>query len=266
MQAPAVSLPYSGQTDAAAAYKDRKSYCDLFVEYIKDAANGTSHLFCMIGTAAKFFPETKRTNQVRTYTAIAGSALCGPQLVGYVTDLNKSVTDLKEAIALPTDDEGRSQKVSKTARKATVGALDTVNSATELSLFLHTAEILHLGEAAPVTEGIFQITSGLSDLIDLVEQIKKLGRYKNKFENAVGIEKKSYFEHKFYRTMVQVAKDVFSVALASLALLSLFFGALFEGVVFIPFLVLGLSLFYIVAKISSYFYQMILKEEKKYIF
>ena len=246
---------------------EKKGIWNLGVEYLTSATSGAAHLFCTIDTAAKFFPETALTSKVRTYAASTGSVLCIPQFVEYVDDLKDNIYKLCDAKALPESDLERSNKIFKAALGTATTSVDIVNCSAEFTLFLHDAEILPLGEAVPATEGIFQVTSAISDGVDLfATQIYKIGKYQNKLEATQVEEEKSYFQQKIYRTIIQIAKDILSISLAALALVSLFFAALLEGVVFIPPLVLGLSALYIVAKVTSYFYQMILKEEKKHLF
>ena len=61
---------------------------------------------------------------------------------------------------------------------------------------------------------------------------------------------------------IRIVKDVATVAMAALALISLFFASFAAGLTFIPAAMLGLSCIYIVLKISAYFYDRTIKDQE----
>lgn len=139
-------------------------------------------------------------------------------------------------------------------------------SGSESLMFLNESKILPHPESwgGPI-EGVFWITAGILDGWNMGEQIHKSDYYYNESQKVNKPELKSYYESARDLANLRIVKSISTVAMAALALVSLFFASLVAGVAWISTAMLGLSCVYIVLKIASHFYQKSLDDQEAFL-
>lgn len=195
----------------------------------------------VLGYAPYLFSEKSTLDalqHVRSGADLGGAALCFPALF-------KNVRDLRTHYAVWTTST-KSEEVDAAFKELIKEGFNTTNTATQGTLFLHSANVFDLGAVFPVVSAIFQGTTIVTDGWDLIDQLMKTS------EDELDSQLR----------MFKIAKYVSSVAMAVILLISLFYAALAESLVLV---LLVASTVYVVSSILSFVWEEMINDKSKLI-
>jgi hypothetical protein len=175
-----------------------------------------------------------------------------PDLITNSYDFCCSLVALGEAV----DDE-----VGGAFQKTIIDGLKVVNAGTEALGYAHDVCWIDIGKTATPVCAIFNVTTCITDGWEAFDEIYKMEKYQKKIENAP--EHRDYYESKLELAQLTIIKDVTSVAMAVIGLLSLVLGALVVELYVMMPIMLGLSTVCLAARILSCFYAKIVEEQKQ---
>jgi len=176
-----------------------------------------------------------------------------------VFDLRGNVSDLTDALDMPSDDPLREVEVARAVKGLTKNGLGLACSGSDAMMFLDGSKIVPLSpDVAQTFEGVFWISLGVLSGWDLVDQVEESDRCQIKSREAHSSEVREYYTKMGEVANIRLVKDVAAVAMAALSLIALFFTSLS----FMPTVMLGLSCVYVVLKVASYFYQRVIDDQK----
>ena len=141
-------------------------------------------------------------------------------------------------------------------KKTIVDGLSLVNTGTEALGFAHDVKWIDLDKSAVPVSVIYNVTTCILDGWEAADKIQKTDEY---FKKTPA----DYYGLKTRLAQITIAKDVASVAMAAISLLSLLLGALLTDRYMVTPIMLGLSTIYLTARISSFFYEKMIEEEKR---
>lgn len=151
---------------------------------------------------------------------------------------------------------------SEVAKRAILQGIDFINAASEGVLFLHHKQWVDLGSTAPWANGIFQVTTLLSDGVDVWDQWTAIEEIHGQ-RAASTTSPNALLDEREWLCLVKLIKDISSIVLSAIALGLLIFEIVVESVPLLPTLTLGLSVLFIVCKIYAYFYEKICIENSR---
>lgn len=141
--------------------------------------------------------------------------------------------------------------------------LELIGRSADAALFLDSAKIVNLKGAALPVEGAMWGAGGLYDVWDLVQQVRDSEIHGANMEKATAPEAKDLHRSKRYLANLTIIKNVTSIALAVIAIISLIFGYMAMGVMIVPIVFLALSTLFVVLNIVTYFYGRMVEDQQK---
>lgn len=178
--------------------------------------------------------------QMRSGADLFGCALSIPSLFKNINDVRHSFADWRSEANDPS-----SEKSTEAFFKVVRESVKTVNTTGQAALCLNSANIIPLNGALSAVHGVFQASTIIADGWDLKDQIERVQNPESDLDKQYG--------------MLMIAKDIASVVGAAILLVSIFFAALAEGLVFV---LLGLSTVYVVSSILAYITQEKIEDQK----
>jgi len=195
----------------------------------------------------------------------AGVALSIPQLISNVNSLRRSVINFFISQDLPYSDALRNRKIAQAAKAGFVDSINLTNTVAQIALFLDSAKVF-LFDAVylQIIDGVYTITGAVSDGMELVGEYFKLKQYQSLDSQPRNQTEAAKLEEKKTLAWINIAKDVASLAVAAIAiapLIASLLGVSFVATTYITStVVLGISTFWLTAKISGYFYNKVIVE------
>ncbi len=246
------------------------SWFGYFGEYIKtragvqDASDAVKCALKVTRDLADDLAVQGRCSELSGKVGMLRDALAIPEFLESVTDLGGNISDLTNAYQLPGTDPVREAKVALAARKLVRNGLGIACSGSESMMFFDKSQIFPLSEGVASTfEGVFWITAGVLDGWDIFDQVEESDHCYTQSKAAYDPRVRDYYQQRVELANIRLVKNITTVAMAALALVSLFFASLVAGVTAISTAMLGLSCVYIILKIASYFYQRTIDDQKK---
>lgn len=135
------------------------------------------------------------------------------------------------------------------------GALKTVNKGAKSSFFFDSINLISLKESMQVAKGIFWGSLFCMETISAVEQAQEARAHSDKAQGTTNRDKKGILEHRVQIAYLNVLKAVNSIALASIALVSILFASLAQGFIFSPVVFLSLTSTWLVLTFVTHFYE-----------
>ncbi len=228
-----------------------------------DTAQGAWDIFRFGNHVASFleihFPPTHHLNalvgKVKEVFNTAGIALSIPQIFSDLNNIRRSITNFFSVQDLPYSDPHRTSKIAQAAKKGFLDMTVLTNSVTQAALFLDNAKVflfetLHL----KVIDGVYNLTSAVLDGAELVGEYFKLKHYHSPEAQPRNTLEASKLEEKKRLSWMNIAKDVASIALATITLSGIVFGITASAMATFSTAILCLSAFWLTMKLTSYFY------------
>lgn len=232
-------------------FDNRDDLNDYVVDPIAHLLDWASHLSLDDPTHA----EIKR---IRTGVDIVASALSIPAILDHLNKFKRHIYALKDAWSDPQD-----RNVSHLFKKTTLDVCNIANNVSETTIFLHNVELIDLKESFPLVDGFYQVSNLVVDGWDLVNQVEKVQKYQDNIEGTNSKSTKEYFEKKKGISYLNIARDIFSIGLSVIGIISIIYGAMIQSLFFLPPLALTLSTIYLVLSIITYISKKSLEEQKK---
>lgn len=248
--------------------EQRKDVFDHVANYA-DTANGAwdvfrigNHIFAALEMCLSPAHHLNgAVGKVKEVFNTAGIGLSIPQLFTDVNNLRRSVKNLFVVPDLPFSDPLRSAKVAQAAKKSFLDSLTLTNTLAQIILFIDNAKIYALKAAhLAAVDGVYNLTSGITDSAEGIGEYFKLKQYHSPESQPRNALEAAKLKEKKTLAWITIAKDVASVALAAIALGTLYFGVAASSVALISFTTLTLSAFWLGTKLTAYFYNKIVVE------
>lgn len=245
-----------------------KDALDHVAGYI-DTSTGSWDLFRVVELVLSYFKAfsssataagTALVDRISGVINTAGIGLSIPSIITDGNTFRRSVVDFFQTQDLPYSDQLRARKISQAAKKSFLDGMTFTNTLSQASLFLDKVDILKFApQDLKVIDGIYNVTSVITDGAELVEEGFKLKQYETpQAQPRTDLERRQLDEKKQLSWM-KIAKDVASVALSAIAIGAVIFGIATEAGV-ISAVILVLSTGWLTMKITCYFYNKIVVE------
>jgi hypothetical protein len=207
----------------------------------REGAQNFAKALSHVAQAAERFP-LKQTHQV--FVASLKAAADGAASLLYMPSFVTGSNDFRHSLRACS----RSDDFKASAKKAGLDGLSLANTGCDVMYFLDAAKLLNLGRAAPFVGTVFNLTSLVTDGVQLVEECR--GSDVAAVQDIEQMQKK--------HRMVRVARCASSVAMAMLGLISLYVGTVVAaGWGF------ALSVTYLGTSIAHPIYDEVIKEHQK---
>lgn len=229
----------SNAADDAAALFEKGNVAantkDFVIEPITRIFQGAKHAFGC--------PTDKHVETLDTINA----GLAIPSFLSLLADLRTKIQGVKRS-----DDPLLKRKLVETSLLATV-------SGTESALFLDTIKIRPLNEMLNGVKGAFWGSLLLFSGMNIFEGISNAetldAAWSKAHASQKSFEKKEIIQHRIRCNFLTIAKHVTTVAMAAIALVSIFFASIAQGVLFSPLTFFALSTSWVVLNFTTYFYE-----------
>lgn len=240
-----------------------RTFCTHFVDYFM-SADGPADLLKGMQLGAQYaqlFPLTERQRQiaagVRGSASDAWSMLVWGDVAGEGARFIQKTARVFDVIRAPARLE-RGETVSDVAAQALLQGNEFLINITEGVFLLHTKKWIDLGELAPSVYGCFEVTSIISDVVDVRNQRDNMRRIQAmRPDLMVGEDEERqglYARERFCR--VRLVKDGVSIAFSVFGL-----AAMFVGIEASAFVSLVLATILLVTKIFAHFYERVVIEQ-----
>jgi hypothetical protein len=178
-----------------------------------------------------------------------------------VNNLRHSLGDLRKVKDLPYSDPLRARKVAQAAKKSFLDSVDLTWTLSQVATFINNAKIyVFKALQMKVIDGVNNVTSLISDGSELITECFKLKDYEAaKAQQRTPADAAKLEKHKRL-TLINIAKNVASVAGAILAIVGIVFGIAVQSIPVIVGAVLVLNTIWLAMKLASHFYNKIVVE------
>jgi hypothetical protein len=199
--------------------------------------------------------------RVVTLFNTAGIGLSIPQFFADVNALRHSALQFFAVQNLPYNDPLRGRKIAQAAKLGFLDSMNLTNTVAQIALFLDAAKVF-LIDTVPlqITDGVYNLTSFITDGAELVGECFKLENYHSPAGAPRTPSEAAKLEQKKILSFITIAKDVASIALAVIALGSLALGVTVAGIPNATAIIFGTSAFWLTMKLAGYFYDKIVVE------
>ncbi len=126
--------------------------------------------------------------------------------------------------------------------------------------FFNAIDVIQLKEGVKTARGVFWGTLGVFDSIQVVKSIHEAGRLGKKIKETTDVEKKEIREHRWQIAALNVVKSVNVIAQAIIALISILFVSLAQGIIFSPVVFMGLTSSWLALNFGLHFYDKIVDQ------
>jgi hypothetical protein len=188
----------------------------------------------------------------------AGVAISIPRALSNINSLKNSMAQLLAAQNLPYTDSLRDRKIVQAGKAGIVDSLALTNTLAQIGLFLQNATILFFDAfQLSVVDGIYNVTGGVLDGIELIGEGFKLQQYQAPEAQPRNQKEATKLEEKKNLAWMIIIKDIASIAMAVIALSPVSQALGLTFIVFpavAPAALLAISAFWLAMKITSYFY------------
>ena len=242
--------------------------CDYLAEWVR-YPDGTSDFFDTLNHASRFLGMMSLSMQaqevvqkVGAASNIAWSMLVWPDVITETNTLKHAFVQLYDAHQLPYNDPIRSQKIQQASIHAFRKGICFVNTSSDAAGVLYSFELVKGGPGASFFCNVYNLTSLISDSWDFKDQYEKREHIHDVMNDPQCSEpQRDYLYHKSNLALLKMIQDISSVAMAAIALICMVFGALIENTIFLPPLLFGLSVAYLLINIIYYFYSKIVENQ-----
>jgi hypothetical protein len=218
-----------------------------------------NHVFSAIKLYAHKFGDV--IGRVSELFDAAGIGLSIPQVFSDANTLRHSITSLSRAQGLPYSDSSRAIKVAQATKKSFLDSMTLTNTLAQIALFVENTKVfLFKAVHLRVIEGIYNATSIITDGAELIGECFKLKQYHSpeaQPRDPAGVAK---LNEKKTLAWITIAKDVASVALGGIALVTIAFGVATSSMTLLSTALLGVSAFWLTMKLTGYFYNKVIVE------
>ena len=191
----------------------------------------------------------------------AGIALSIPQIISDLNAMRRSFSHFYTVQDLPYSDPHRTSKIAQAAKKGFLDTMVLTNSLTQAALFLENAKVfVYEAVHVKIIDGIYNLTSGILDSAELVGEYFKLKQYHGPESQPRNATEAAKLEEKKTLAWLTIAKDVASIALATIPIGAIAFGVTASTLAACSTAILSLSAFWLTMKLSSYFYNKVVVE------
>jgi hypothetical protein len=248
--------------------EQRKDPLDYIADYT-DTASGAWDVFRIgehIFTALQLYlPPAHEyadlVGKVKGVFSAAGVGLSIPQFFSDANTLRRSFINLFTVQDLPYTDALRDRKIAQARKKSFLDTMNLTFTVTQIALFIDSAKIfvfdtMHLR----IIDGINNATSFITDGAELVGEYFKLQYYLSPEAKPRNAAEAAKLEEKKILSWMTIAKDVASVALATIAIGAIVFGIATSSIAYATVVLLGISAFWLTMKLTAYFYNKIVVE------
>jgi len=236
-------------TLASDSSKTRADYLDHFRDFAKEK---TSDVLETIITCLDWVPYFNVCSETAAFSEKASSqlepmkkVLSIPEFFGDLRTYNKNWQDY-----------------SKDNLDIYDHSATTIRHGSESMIGLHLAGIIDLKKGLQAAKSLFWGAIFVGSGIDLYQNGVEVKEYQAKMETAKTPEAKAYFGKRITLTYLERARDIAYIALASIALVSILFASMAQGLLFSPGVFLGFATAGLVFDIASFFYKKVLDQEK----
>ncbi len=153
------------------------------------------------------------------------SAFCyAARIFTDVEDVKENWEKWDKALQLPKSDPKRATRLWKAKKNVVASSLNATTCATGLGVFLHDVSIVEAGKAVPVLGFICNLTSLVSETLELIHDVVKLQKNINKYADpATTAATKSWAVKKIIHHTLDIFKRIAAIALACLSLVAIGF-------------------------------------------
>lgn len=224
---------------------------------------GIRDCFRIIEYAASFFASFPGLNHdSRTYLDkiskvmdTAGIGLSIPRTITDMFNLNNSIRQYRRIRSTVFRDSMQRKVSIHAQKKIFLSGLSLTNTLSQASLFIHQVDLISLGKYIPLADGIYNVTSIVSDGIELVEESFKLQQY----NSTIGGVQTAFLREKKTLSYMKIIKATSSIAGSVLAIVAIFFVAF--QMPFVATIILVFDIAWLTMKITGNLYEKILNEK-----
>lgn len=223
-----------------------------------------NHIFSILESCVSAtHPYANLFERVKGVFDSAGAALSFPQLLSNINALRRSITQLLASQDLPYSDALRAKKIAQATKASFVDSVNLTNTAAQIALFLESTRIvLFKAVHLRIIDGIYNITGGIGDSVELVGEYFKLKHYASPEAQPRNQAEAAKLEERKTLAWMTIAKDVASIALAVIALAPLAAAALGVSCIVSTYItataIVAISTFWLTMKIAGYFYNKVI--------
>ncbi|MBS0630085.1 MAG: hypothetical protein JSS30_07695 [Verrucomicrobia bacterium] len=134
------------------------------------------------------------------------------------------------------------------------------NKVAKSAQFFDATGIAPLKEGLRTAKGFFWGTLGIFDSIQVVKSISEAGKLDKQIKETADREEKTIIEHRWQIAFLNVIKSVNTIAQSVIALISIFFVSLAQGIIFSPIVFLGLTSTWLALNFGVHFYDKIVDQ------
>ncbi|GEM_PF-3948572 len=223
-----------------------------------------NHIFSILESCVSAsHPYADLFGRVKGVFDSAGAALSFPQLLSNINALRRSITQLFLSQDLPYSDALRTKKIAQAAKTSFVDSVNLTNTVAQMALFLESTRIF-IFEAVHLRliDGIYNITGGVGDAVELIGEYFKLKHYGSPEAQPRNQSEAAKLEEKKTLAWITVAKGVTSIVLAAIALAPLAASAFGISLAVSAYIsstaIVAMSTFWLTMKIAGHFYNKVI--------
>lgn len=210
-----------------------------------------------VSTGLKWFPYFNMSDQTLDFANKTRGDLDpiaqGLSVFSFFSDLNGVRRSIGHYFSSDDTDAGR---------KLFNSTMCAVNSGSESSMFLDTINIVPLKEGMKAVSGAFWGSAALLSGVDYFYQIGQIEHLSKEIETESDDDIKAVRQDELGLSYLKIVKNITTVALASIILVSLVFAGVASYMLFSPVVQLGLSTTWFVLQFVCYYYQSVIDYKK----
>ena len=177
------------------------------------------------------------------------SAFAVPAMFIHLNDVRRNYQFYSE-----TDDPDASRLLFNSS-------MNLANAGGESAICAHSLGA-NLGRGLKAAKSIFWGSLFFLDLVEGYRQYGLIEELRGRMEKAKDAGIKSLIDHKLKLTYLNILKSVTTIAMAVIALTSIFFASIAQGFIFSPVVFLGLTTAWVVLAIITYFYERVIEDNE----
>ena len=186
----------------------------------------------------------------------AGVAISLPKTCIDMINFKNSIKHLKHLRSLSLSSaQSIDDRTARAYKRSIFEAINLVNTASQAILFLNDSSVVVLGRHQPLIDVIFNVTSIVNDVVELVDESFKISYLTAEPSTDEATQQKINLSR------MKIAKNIPSIVGSALALLAMAFSALYAPS--LTFVSLSLNVVWLSVKIASNIYEAVIAESVK---